>query len=111
MTEMKMMKSIDTIVEVMMKGIKNLEVIIENLNDKVASLEINEIQLKEHIDMLISKLGSNKSDKEPDKLETNWDKNVETHDNEIDKHPKLFQAKCTKCDKTFVKNCELEIPT
>ena len=26
----------------------------------------------------------------------------------IDKHPKLFQAKCTKCDKTFVKNCELE---
>ena len=26
----------------------------------------------------------------------------------IDKLPKLLQAKCTKCDKTFVKNCELE---
>jgi hypothetical protein len=41
MIEMKMMKSIDTIVEVMMKGIKNL--LIENFNDKVAALEIKEI--------------------------------------------------------------------
>ena len=26
----------------------------------------------------------------------------------IDKHPKLSQAKCTQCEKTFSKNCELE---
>ena len=26
----------------------------------------------------------------------------------IEKHPKLSQAKCTQCEKTFSKNCELE---
>ena len=142
MTKPKKMTSFDAVVEVMMKSVKNLEVIVENLNDKVEALKANEIQFKEQIDMLILQLKSNQNDKEPDKLEANLDKNVKSSNNlkddkmdtreeiEIDKfdctkceyscrrkselkkhmvdnHAMLCQAKCTKCDKTFPKNCEL----
>ena len=81
MTKLKTMKSIDAMVEVIKKGFKHLEVIVESLNDKVEALEAREIKLEEHIDMLITKLKSINTDKNPDKLELSCDKNVKAWKN------------------------------
>ena len=98
MTKMKTTKSIDAIVDVMMKAFKKLEAIIENLNDKVTALETNETQLKEYIDILISKLENNTTDKEQDKLETELDRNIESHETieNVKFACKIFEYCCTK---------------
>ena len=71
------MECIDAVVKVLLKNIKNLEAIIKTLNDKVGALEANEIELKEHIDMLILKLKCSDADVDPRKLEINCGSDVE----------------------------------
>ena len=90
MTESKMI-SIDA-VDRMMKGIKQLEVIVENLNENVSTLEAKETQLEKHIDIFIKGLKSTKYDKDPDKLGRKCDSNVENckilKKHETDNHKK-----------------------
>ena len=80
MTKLKPKKSIDATVEVLMKGIKHLEVIVEKLSDKVAALEAKDIQMKEHIDKLLN-LKSNKKEKATDRQEANFVENIESSEN------------------------------
>ena len=102
------MTSFDAVVEVMMKSVKNLEVIVE-------ALKANEIQFKEQIDMLILQLKSNQNDKEPDKLEANPDKNVKSWKNlkqdKMDTREEIvIEIDCTKCEYSKLKKHIVDNP-